>query len=326
MTPQWFVHAFERAPEPEDGRRGLGALRRAVRSSARSSSGTQEFYDGKADKIAGVVGRRATSSSIKLKKPFPSLISVLAMDWFTATDPATPYSEQEHQRGRRRGPYFIASREVGRNVVLDRNKNYKGKRPRERRPHHRSRSAATRTRASSRSRRARPTIEPGRAAASAAALGDEFGVNKKQFWVKPTSVTSYWALNSLPGLAARRREAPPGGQLGDRPPGTGPHRRQVRRPPHQPDPAAGNARLHRRRTTSTPTRAPNVAKAKAVAGDVSNVPTIRILHRQLASRTSTAARSCGTTSSRSGSRRRPRPSRRRSSSPAPATRRPGTTT
>ena len=30
-------------------------------------------------------------------------------------------------------------------------------------------------------------------------LGDEFGVNKTRFYVLPTTVTTYWALNSLPG-------------------------------------------------------------------------------------------------------------------------------
>src|SRR4029078_8622336 len=126
--------------------------------------------------------------------------------------PSTPYSEQDVNTVVGAGPYYISSREVGRTVVLDRNKNYKGSRPAnpdrivvtvggdqnqsilqvkagqaDLEPIVPSAPAATLAGA--------PVVP----SAAAGALAEEFGVNKSRFFVKPTSVTSYWALNSLPG-------------------------------------------------------------------------------------------------------------------------------
>ena len=126
VTPQWFVRAFERLPSPKMG--DAASARFGGISNFADIVGAQEFYDGKAAKISGI---QVSGNKLifKLKKPFPALVSALAMNWFTATDPATPYSEQDMKTVVGAGPYYISSREVGRNVVLDRNKNYKGTRP-----------------------------------------------------------------------------------------------------------------------------------------------------------------------------------------------------
>ncbi len=199
------------------------------------------------------------------------------MNWFTATDPSTPYSEQDVNSVVGAGPYYISSREVGRT------------------------SCSTATRTTRASRPANPDrivitvggdenqsmlqvkagqadVEPIVPAAASGDLGDEFGVNKSRFFVKPTSVTTYWALNSLPGAPLanvklrqainwaidRPAQVRVAGKYGGR-------RTSQILPPAMPGfIQANNIYAY---------SGANVAKAKAVAGDVGNVPTLRIVHR-----------------------------------------------
>ena len=197
VTPQWFVRAFERLLSPKMG--DAASARFGGISNFADIVGAQEFYDGKAAKISGI---QVSGNKLifKLKKPFPALVSALAMNWFTATDPATPYSEQDMKTVVGAGPYYISSREVGRNVVLDRNKNYKGTRP--------ANPDKMIVSVNVDENQGLLQVKAGQAdyigptgvpAASAAELGEQFGINKGRFFVLPTSVTSYWALASLPG-------------------------------------------------------------------------------------------------------------------------------
>ena len=245
------------------------------------------------------------------------------MNWFTATDPSMPYYEQDVNTVVGSGPYYISSREVGRTLVLDRNKNYKGSRPA-----NPDRIVVTvggdQNQSILQVKAGQADYEPLVPSAAAGALGEEFGVNKGRFFVKPTSVTSYWALNSLPGPAPGEREAPPGDQLGDRPAGAGAGCRQVRWPPDVADPPARDARVpaeqqhlrvqRRERRQGQGGRRATSATCRCCASCTATRP-----------RTSTAARSCGSTSRRWASRRRPSRSRARSSSRARGTRRATTT-
>lgn len=275
VTPQWFQHAMERLLSPKMGD-AASARFGAVSIVGPVIVGAQEFYDGKADKIAGV-SAKGNNLIIKLKKPFASLTSVLAMNWFSAVDPAMPYSEQDVTKLTAAGPYYIAAREIGRNVVLDRNPNYKGKRPR-----NAERIVITVGGDENQSilqvKAGQADYEPTVAAASSAALGDEFKINKSQFFVKPTSVTSWWALNTLPGspfadvklrkavnwAIDRPAQVRVAGKYGGR-------RSSQILPPAMPGFIESNQMYAYSGS--------NYAKAKAVAGDVSKVPVIRILHR-----------------------------------------------
>ena len=273
VTAQWFVHAFERLLSPKMG--DAASARFGGVSVLAPVRGAQAFYDGKAQRISGVTAS-GNKLTIKLTKPFPSLVSALAMNWFTATDPATPYSEQDVNTVVGSGPYYIASREVGRTLVLDRNRNYKGSRPA-----NPDRIVVTVGGESNQSilqvKAGQADYEPLVPSAAAGALAEEFGLNKGRFFVKPTSVTSYWALNSLAGQPLanvklrqainwaidRPAQVRVAGKFGGR-------RTSQILPPAMPGFLKSN--------NIYAYNGANAAKAKAVAGDVSNVPTIRIVH------------------------------------------------
>jgi oligopeptide transport system substrate-binding protein len=279
VTPQWFVRAFERLLSPKMG--DAASARFGGITNFADVVGAQEFYDGKAAKISGlqVSGDKLT---FKLKKPFPALVSALAMNWFTATDPATPYSEQDMKTVVGAGPYYVSSREVGRNLVLDRNKNYKGTRP--------ANPDKIIVSVNVDENQGLLQVKAGQAdyigatgvpAASAAELGEQFGINKGRFFVLPTSVTSYWALASLPGAPfnnVKLRQAV--NWAIDRPAQVrisgkyGGRRTDQILPPSMPGFIENNSLYAY--------KGANPTKAKQIAGDVSNVPTIRILVRNSA--------------------------------------------
>lgn len=279
VTPQWFVRAFERLLSPKMG--DAASARFGGISNFADVVGAQEFYDGKAGKISGIQVKGA-KITFKLKKPFPALLSALAMNWFTATDPATPYGEQDVNTVVGGGPYWISSREIGRNLVLDRNKNYKGNRP--------ANPDKIVITVNVDENQGLLQVKAGQVdyigptgvpASSAAELGEQFGINKGRFFVLPTSATSYWALAALPGApfsSLKLRQAV--NWAIDRPAqvrisGKYGGRRTVQiLPPAMPGFIQNNS-LYAYKSA-------NPAKAKQVAGDVSNVPAIRILHRNSA--------------------------------------------
>ena len=134
--------------EPEDGRRsgrpgGRRLHRRPDRRRCRRVLRRQGVVD------LGPL-RQGQQAHDQAPEPFPALANVMAMNWFAATDPATPYSEEDFSgTWVTAGPYSISSHDIGRSVVLERNPNYTGKRPATR-TRSSSRSAGTRTRASCR--------------------------------------------------------------------------------------------------------------------------------------------------------------------------------
>jgi ABC-type transport system substrate-binding protein len=280
VTPQWFVRAFERALSPK---MGDAAAARAGADSIVGGivQGADAFYNGKAGSISGL-SVKGNKLIIKLTKPAPYLVNVLAMNWFTATDPSTPYNEQDFSgQWVTAGPYYISNHDIGRQLVLDRNKNYTGKRP-----HNADRIVVT---VGGDENQSVLQIKSGQAdldstppAAAAAALGDQYGVNKKQFWVKPTVVTSWWALNTLPNqpfAAVKLRKAV--NWAIDRPAMVrvagkyGGRRTDQILPPSMPGFIENNSLYAY--------AGANPTLAKKVAGDTSNVPTIRVLTRSSAS-------------------------------------------
>ena len=98
---------------------------------------------------------------------------------------------------------------------------------------------------------------------AAADLGEQFGVNKGQFFVGPTSCVLYWAMNTS-RAPFNNLDAPQGRRVGDRPAGQRPPARQVRRQAHRPDPRSGRPRVQGFNLYAI--KGADVAKAKPVGG------------------------------------------------------------
>jgi len=90
--------------------------------------GAQAVADGKAATASGVKanGQKLT---ITLMKPDGSFLSKLAMDFFCAVPKSTPINADGVSTFGSFGPYYVASRQVGRQIIVKENPNYHGPRP-----------------------------------------------------------------------------------------------------------------------------------------------------------------------------------------------------
>lgn len=157
--------------------------------------GGQAFLAGKTQRIAGISAKGLTIS-FHLQKPNPAFVSILAMPWFTAIKSNTPYSTSGMSTYPAAGPYYIASRDPGRNTVLKRNPNYKGSRPAN--PDQIVFTANVNTDQSL------LQVKAGQAdmdiigvpPTAAADLGKQYGVNKGRFFVGPTTCVDYMGMNT----------------------------------------------------------------------------------------------------------------------------------
>jgi peptide/nickel transport system substrate-binding protein len=171
--------------------------------------GWDNVVNKKATNITGVTVK-GNKLTIKLTQSDGGMLDKLAMPFFCAIDPSkTPVDPQGVNTLPGAGPYYIASRTVGKQIVLKANPYYKGTRP------HRSGTivltmntdaSQTYLQVSNGTYAADPSGLDNPSAA--AGLAKQFGVNKSRFFVHPTPETDYIALNttrSAFGSAAVRR-------------------------------------------------------------------------------------------------------------------------
>jgi oligopeptide transport system substrate-binding protein len=90
--------------------------------------GAQNVIDGKASTASGVTAKGNTLT-IKLTSPDGGLLAKLGMPFFQAIPLNMATDSHGVDAYPSAGPYYIASRDVGRQIVVKKNKNYKGKRP-----------------------------------------------------------------------------------------------------------------------------------------------------------------------------------------------------
>ena len=90
--------------------------------------GGDAFLAGKTQHISGISASGLTLT-FHLTKPNPTFVSYLSMQWFGAVKPNMPYTTTGENVYPSAGPYYIASRDPGRTLVLKRNPYYKGSRP-----------------------------------------------------------------------------------------------------------------------------------------------------------------------------------------------------
>jgi ABC-type oligopeptide transport system substrate-binding subunit len=157
--------------------------------------GAQKVIDGKASKASGVVARGNTLI-IRLTQPDGGMLAKLGMPFFQALAlniPTNSHGVNTYPSG---GPYYFASRSVGRQIVLKRNRFYHGKRPA---------NADTMIinvntnvdQSLLQVRRGEVNYDLGGLPASAPAqLAKDFGVNKGRFFVNQLVETDYVALNT----------------------------------------------------------------------------------------------------------------------------------
>ena len=120
VTAAAFKRAFERAADPRQASPATAFLHDVV--------GADERAEGKASSVTGVTARGQTLV-IRLKRANPTFLAEIAMPFFAAVKPNMAVDPQGTSVYPSGGPYRIASRAVGSNLVLERNRFYKGNRP-----------------------------------------------------------------------------------------------------------------------------------------------------------------------------------------------------
>ena len=120
VTAAAFKRAFERAANQQQGSPAIAFLHDVVGADARG--------EGNASSITGVVAKGQTLT-IRLVRANPTFLAEVAMPFFAAVKPSMAIDPKGISVYPSAGPYHIVSRQVGSQVVLERNTFYKGTRP-----------------------------------------------------------------------------------------------------------------------------------------------------------------------------------------------------
>jgi len=189
LTAQSFVAAMNRDANP--------SMNSPVDAFVTDIVGWNEVVNKKAKTISGVTAN-GNKLTIKLTQKDGGLLDKLAMPFFCAIDPAkTPVDPQGVKTLPGAGPYYIAARTVGKQLVMKVNPYYKGNRP-----HRASQIVFTMNTDPQQtylqiSKGTYATDPNGLSNPQAASqLATKYGVNKTRFFVHPTPETDYVALNT----------------------------------------------------------------------------------------------------------------------------------
>jgi ABC-type transport system substrate-binding protein len=187
LTARNFAAAFNRDLNPKMQSPAVPFMSTIV--------GAQDVVDGKATTARGVTAA-GNKLTIRLTQPDGSLLSKLAMNFFCAIPTNMPINPDGVDTFASAGPYYVASRQVGRSIVVRTNPNYKGDRP-----HNIATFNFTVNTNIDQSllqvRRGEVDYDAGGLPPTAhAALGDEFGINKGRYFVNPGLNVDYVALNT----------------------------------------------------------------------------------------------------------------------------------
>jgi ABC-type transport system substrate-binding protein len=120
VTAAAFKRAFERAANQQQASPAIAFLHDVVGADARNQ--------GKASSVTGVVANGQTLT-IRLVRANPTFLAEVAMPFFAAVKPSMAIDSKGISVYPTAGPYRIADRTVGSQVVLERNRFYKGNRP-----------------------------------------------------------------------------------------------------------------------------------------------------------------------------------------------------
>ena len=157
--------------------------------------GAQAVIDGNAQTASGVKAKGQTLT-IKLTKPDGGMLAKLGMPFFQALPLNIATDSHGVNTYPTAGPYYIASRAVGRQIVLKKNPNYHGTRP--------ANVNQFNITVNTNLDQSLLQVKSGAAAydmgglppTAPADLAKSFGINKGRFFVNPLVETDYVALNT----------------------------------------------------------------------------------------------------------------------------------
>jgi ABC-type oligopeptide transport system substrate-binding subunit len=120
LTAADFQYAMNRDADPKMQSPATAYMHEIV--------GADAVIDGKASSISGIVAK-GNVLTVKLTKSLPDFLARLTMPFFCPLPPGTPHDPDGINNPAGSGPYYIASRQVNRQIITKKNPNYKGPRP-----------------------------------------------------------------------------------------------------------------------------------------------------------------------------------------------------
>jgi peptide/nickel transport system substrate-binding protein len=163
VTAASYARAIERALSPKMQSPAASFLGDVV--------GADKVLAGKAETPSGVRVSGDTLT-VRLTKPAPDFVSRIAMPFFCAVPPNLPINPNGVNTPPGAGPYYVSSKESGKQIVLRKNPNYGGTRPQR-----------------------WDTIH-----VSVAELTKQYGINRGRYFVHPSNSIAYLALNTSRGI------------------------------------------------------------------------------------------------------------------------------
>jgi YVTN family beta-propeller protein len=121
VTASAFKRAIERALSPQ--------MQSLATTFMGDVAGAPAYIAGRTDRLAGVTAK-GDQLVVRLTRPAPNLIVRLSTPWFCAVPPDTPITPHGVPDLPSAGPYYVASYDPDKSIVLRRNPNYDGPRPR----------------------------------------------------------------------------------------------------------------------------------------------------------------------------------------------------
>ena len=155
--------------------------------------GADAAIDGKAESISGLRARGPYTLEIRTTRPLADLPARLAIGAFCPVAPGTPPSEVRAPLGS--GPYYVASYVPNRQVVLERNRFYRGPRPANVDRVVRTIGVAPEACRAAVERDELDYCYPGIPVAASRDTADRYGINKGRFFFNPTLSTFFFAFN-----------------------------------------------------------------------------------------------------------------------------------
>jgi ABC-type transport system substrate-binding protein len=190
VTAASFKRAIERAADPRQASPAIAFLHDVVGADARNA--------GRASSVRGVTARGQTLT-VRLTRNNPTFLAEIAMPFFGAVKPNMPINARGENVYPSAGPYRIVSRDVGRQVVLERNRFYRGNRPQN--PDRIVITVLTDQAQSFLQTKANQVDYDmsGLPPTAHQELFSQYGVNKGRYFVNPGPNVSYAALNTTAG-------------------------------------------------------------------------------------------------------------------------------